>query len=131
MANSGWLVLAAMAFNLTRAVGVSVGGRHSKAVTATIRAQLIGVAARIIRSARRTALRLPTNWPWANRFQKLAAAGIGPPTRPDHPSSTERHQDLTEKPDQPATQVMPPTTNLMPPAAPPARRIRMASYATR
>ena len=38
MANSGWLVLAAMAFNLTRAVGVAAGGQHRKAVTATIRA---------------------------------------------------------------------------------------------
>ena len=81
MANSGWLVLAAMAFNLTRAVGVAAGGQHRKAVTATIRAQLIGIAARITRSARRTTLRLPTNWPWANGFQKLVAAGIGPPTR--------------------------------------------------
>jgi len=81
MANSGWLVLAAMAFNLTRAVGVAAGGRHVKAVTATIRAQLIGIAARITRSARQTTLRLPTNWPWANGFQKLATASIGPPTR--------------------------------------------------
>src|SRR6478609_2756579 len=81
MANSGWLVLAAMAFNLTRAVGVAAGGRHRKAVTATIRAQLIGIAARITRSARQTTLRLPTNWPWANGFQKLVTADIGPPTR--------------------------------------------------
>ena len=81
MANSGWLVLAAMAFNLTRALGVLAGGRHRKAVTATIRTQLISIAARITRSARQTTLRLPTNWPWANGFQKLATAGIGPPTR--------------------------------------------------
>jgi len=81
MANSGWLVLAAMAFNLTRAVGVAAGGRHRKAVTATIRAQLIWIAARITRSARQTTLRLPTNWPWANGFQKLLTADIGPPTQ--------------------------------------------------
>ena len=80
MANSGWLVLAAMAFNLTRAVGVAAGGQHGKAVTATIRAQLISIAGRITRSARRTTLRLPTNWPWANGFQKLVTASIGPPT---------------------------------------------------
>lgn len=80
MANSGWLVLAAMAFNLTRAVGVAAGGQHAKAVTATIRAQLINVAGRITRSARRVILRLPTNWPWANGFQKLITASIGPPT---------------------------------------------------
>ena len=80
MANSGWLVLAAMAFNLTRAVGVAAGGTHRKAVTATIRAQLINVAGRITRSARRSRMRLPTNWPWANGFQKLITASIGPPT---------------------------------------------------
>ncbi len=80
MANSGWLVLAAMAFNLTRAVGVAAGGKHVKAVTATVRAQLINVAGRITRSARRATLRMPTNWPWANGFQKLITASIGPPT---------------------------------------------------
>src|SRR6195952_4507340 len=80
MANSGWLVLAAMAFNLSRAVGVAAGGQHRKAVTATIRTQLILVAGRITRSARRATLRLPTNWPWANGFQKLITASIGPPT---------------------------------------------------
>jgi len=79
MANSGWLALAAMAFNLTRAVGVLAGGRHGKAVTATIRAQLISIAGRVTRSARRSMLRLPINWPWAKGFQKLVAASIGPP----------------------------------------------------
>src|ERR1700712_909607 len=81
MANSGWLVLAAVAFNLPRAPGLPAGGRHRKAVTATIRAQLIGIAARIPRSARQTTLRLPTNWPWAHGFQRIALACIGPPSR--------------------------------------------------
>ncbi len=81
MANSGWLVLAAMAFNLTRAVGVAAGGRHRKAVTATIRAQLILVAGRITRTARRSTLRLPTNWPWASGFRNLILASIQRPTR--------------------------------------------------
>ncbi len=80
MANSGCLVLAAMAFNLTRAVGVAAGDQHHKDVTATIRSQLINIAGRITRSARRCTLRLPTNWPWANGFQKLTTASIRPPT---------------------------------------------------
>ncbi len=80
MANSGWLVMAAMAFNLTRAVGRAAGRRHGKAVTATIRAQLINIAGRITRTARRSTLRLPTNWPWADGLQKLITASIGPPT---------------------------------------------------
>ncbi len=80
-ANSAWLVLAAMAFNLTRAVGVAAGGNHTTAVTATIRARLITIAARITRTAGKTTLRLPTEWLWEREFQKLIlAAGIGPPT---------------------------------------------------
>ena len=98
MANSGWLVLAAMAFNLTRALGVLAGGRHRKAVTATIRTQLIGVAARITRSARQTTLRLPTNWPWANGCQKLATAAPRP-------------EELTENTGPAGQPAMPPTRN--------------------
>ncbi len=78
-ANSAWLVLAAMAFNLTRAVGALAGRFHAKAVTATIRTQLITVAAQITRSARRATLRLPNRWPWANAWQRLFTAAIGPP----------------------------------------------------
>ena len=70
-----------MAFNLTRAVGVAAGGRHRNAVTATIRNQLINIAGRIARTARRSTLRLPTNWPWANGFQNLITASTGPPNR--------------------------------------------------
>jgi len=65
MANSAWLALAAMAFNLTRAIGALAGRFHGKATTRTFRAQLINVAARITRSARRATLRLPTRWPHA------------------------------------------------------------------
>jgi hypothetical protein len=79
MANSAWLVLAAMAFNLTRAVGGLASAFHGKAVTATIRTQLIAVAARVTRSARRTRLRLPTNWPAAAAWQQLFTAAVGPP----------------------------------------------------
>jgi len=78
-AHFAWLVLAAMAFNLTRATGVLADQFHAKAVTATIRAHLINVAARVARSARRTTLRLPTNWPWATAWQQLFDAAIGPP----------------------------------------------------
>jgi hypothetical protein len=79
MANSAWLVLAAMAFNLTRATGALASAFHAKAATATVRAQLIGVAARVTRSARRATLRLPTKWPWAAAWQQLFTATTGPP----------------------------------------------------
>jgi hypothetical protein len=80
-ANSAWLVLAAMAFNLTRAAGAVASTFHATATTATIRRQLITVAARITRSARRSTLRLPANWPWADAWQQLFTGATGPPDR--------------------------------------------------
>ena len=80
MANSAWLVLAAIAFNLTRAVGALASSFHAKAATATIRTQLINIAARVTCSARRATLRLPANWPWASAWQHLFTACTGPPT---------------------------------------------------
>src|SRR5665648_967279 len=62
-ANSAWTVLAAIAFNLTRATGTLASQFHAKATTATIRAQLITVPGRIARSARRLRLHLPQRWP--------------------------------------------------------------------
>ena len=38
MANSAWLVLAAIAFNLTRAAGTLASTFHARATTATLRA---------------------------------------------------------------------------------------------
>jgi hypothetical protein len=46
-------------------------GLHSKAETATIRTKLITVTARIALLARRTTLRLPTNWPWRPALQAM------------------------------------------------------------
>jgi hypothetical protein len=80
MANSAWLALAAIAFNLTRTAGALASTVHARATTATIRAQLINVAARITRSARRARLRLPAAWPWAAAWQQLFTAATGPPT---------------------------------------------------
>jgi hypothetical protein len=79
-ANGAWLVLAAMAFNLTRAAGALASLFHARATTATIRRQLINVPARSVRSARRLHLRLPTNWPWAADWLDLFTAAVGPPT---------------------------------------------------
>jgi hypothetical protein len=79
-ANGAWLVLAAMALNLTRAAGTLASLFHARATTATIRRQLINVPARPLRSARRIHLRLPTNWPWADAWLALHAAALGPPS---------------------------------------------------
>jgi len=73
-ANAAWLAIATIAFNLTRALGVTAGGRYARAETATIRAHLIHTPARVATSARRIRLHLPTRWPWASSWQRLWTA---------------------------------------------------------
>jgi hypothetical protein len=79
-ANAAWLVLAAIAFNLTRAAGCLASRVHARATTATLRTQLINVPARLARSARRLVLHLPEHWPWQAGLQQLLTATTGPPT---------------------------------------------------
>jgi hypothetical protein len=78
-ANSAWLVLAVMAFNLTRAAGTLAGGRLSRATTGTIRRTLITVPARVASSARRLTLHLPTTWPWQTHWIDLFTRTSSPP----------------------------------------------------
>ena len=68
-----------MAFNLTRAAGALAGGLHTKATTASLRAHLISVPARIATSARRPTLHLPRDWPWETGWQHLFDSTTGPP----------------------------------------------------
>jgi hypothetical protein len=70
-ANSAWLVLAAIAFNLTHAAGTLASPFHARATGATIRQHLITVPARLARSGRRLHLHLPTAWPWRHDWQDL------------------------------------------------------------
>jgi hypothetical protein len=79
-ANAAWLVLAVMAFNLTRAAATLAGGELARATTATIRRKLVNVAARIASSARRITLHLPLNWPWQTPWAQLFTRLCGPPT---------------------------------------------------
>ena len=78
-ANAAWLVLAVMAFNLTRAAATLAGPELAKARTATIRRKLINIAARIASSARRITLHLPTGWPWEDAWTALFNHVCGPP----------------------------------------------------
>lgn len=78
-ANSAWLVLATIAFNLTRALGTIAGGPHAKATTGTIRRRIIAVPARIASSARRLTLHLPIAWPWQDAWQTVFEHALGPP----------------------------------------------------
>jgi len=73
-ANAAWAVLWAIAHNLTRAAGTLASTFHARAATATIRAQLINVPARIARGARRLTLHLPEAWPWEAAWTGLHAA---------------------------------------------------------
>jgi hypothetical protein len=78
--NAAWLVMAAIAFNLTRAAGTIASVFHAKATTATIRRQLIAVPGRLARSARKLVIHLPSHWPWQDSWQGLFNATCGPPT---------------------------------------------------
>lgn len=79
-ANAAWLVLAVMAFNLTRAAATITGPAFAKATTATIRRKIINIPARIASSARKLTLHLPENWPWETAWRSLFdASSCAPP----------------------------------------------------
>jgi hypothetical protein len=80
-ANAAWLQLAAIAHTLTRALGVLASPAHATARGATIRNQLIGVAARAARSGRGTITwHLPQHWPWERHWLNVFhATHRGPP----------------------------------------------------
>ena len=80
---AAWLVLAVIAYDLTRAAGVIADSHRklSRAVTATIRRVLINVPARIASSARRLCLHLPESWPWERAWPALLQRVTSPPKR--------------------------------------------------
>ena len=78
-ANAAWLVLAVMAFNLTRVAGTRAEPQFAKATTATIRRKLITVPARVATSARRVSLHLPHAWPWETAWTELFDRVSDPP----------------------------------------------------
>lgn len=78
-ANAAWLVLAVIAFNLTRAAASLTDPQIAKATTATIRRKLITVPARVATSARRLTLHLPQAWPWETAWTVLFDRVSDPP----------------------------------------------------
>jgi hypothetical protein len=78
-ANAAWLVLAVIAFNLTRAAASLTDPQMAKATTATIRRKLITVPARVATSARRITLHLPRAWPWETAWTALFDRVNDPP----------------------------------------------------
>ena len=78
-ANAAWLTLWAMSFNLLRAAGALASAFHARATTATLRAHLVNVPARLARSARRLIVHLPRHWPWAQAWTHLFDIVHAPP----------------------------------------------------
>jgi len=78
-ANAAWLVLATIAFNLSRATGTLTGTELGKARSGTIRRKLDSIPAHLSTSARKIVLHLPSNWPWETGWNVLFAAACGPP----------------------------------------------------
>jgi hypothetical protein len=78
-ANGAWLACAAIAHNLTRAAGHLTAPRYASARAATIRTQLINVAARLAHHARTIHLHLPEHWPWQQAWNNLFATVHAPP----------------------------------------------------
>jgi hypothetical protein len=78
-ANSAWLACAGIAHNLLRAAGHLAAPHYATAKAATIRRELIHVAARLAHRARTIHLHLPQRWPWQNAFTHLFVAVHAPP----------------------------------------------------
>ena len=78
-ANAAWLVVAVMAFNLTRAAETIAAGALARATTATIRRRIVMVAARVARRSRRLVLHLPEGWKWESQWRRLFNHGHSPP----------------------------------------------------
>jgi hypothetical protein len=79
-ANAAWLSIAAMAHNLVRAAGALASLSFAKARAATIRRDLIAVAARTARHGRgHITLHLPGAWHREQEWLNLLAAACGPP----------------------------------------------------
>jgi len=79
-ANAAWLSIAAMAHNLLRAAGALASLPFARARAATIRRDLIAVAARTARHGRgHLTLHLPGGWHREQEWLNLLGAACGPP----------------------------------------------------
>ena len=76
-ANSAWVLCAAIAHNLMRAVGVLAGATNRVARGSTLRRRIVNIPARLARPQRRAVLHLPSQWPWAQAWRTLWHNTIG------------------------------------------------------
>lgn len=75
-ANSAWLVLAVITYNLTRATATLAG--LANATSTTIRTTLITIPARLATSGHHLTLHLPRAWPWHTHWNQLYTT-LAPP----------------------------------------------------
>lgn len=78
-ANAAWLAIAAMAHNLMRTAATIIGGTMARVRALTLRNRIISIPARIAHRARRLILHLPTDWKWADAFDRLWHTALSPP----------------------------------------------------
>jgi hypothetical protein len=82
-ANAAWLACAAISCNLLRAAGALASLAYAKARGATIRRDLITIAARTARHGRgHLTLHLPAGWHRDQQWLNLFQAACGPPATP-------------------------------------------------
>jgi hypothetical protein len=81
-ANAAWLACAAIAHNLLRAAGSLASLTYARSRGATLRRDLIGVAARIARRGRgHITIHLPEGWHRQTGWMSLFEAACGPPAQ--------------------------------------------------
>jgi hypothetical protein len=79
-ANAAWLALAAMSCNLLRAAGALASRTYARARGATVRRDLISIAARTARHGRgHLTVHLPERWHREHEWMNLLQAACGPP----------------------------------------------------
>jgi hypothetical protein len=80
-ANAAWLALAAISGNLLRAAGALASRTYARARGATVRRDLINIAARAARHGRgHLTMHLPAGWHRDREWLNLFEAACGPPT---------------------------------------------------
>lgn len=80
VANSIWLHLAAMTYNLLRAAA-SLTGHLAHATGATISTAIIAVPARLARRSRRLTIHMPRNWRHRHSWAAIVEYATAPPPR--------------------------------------------------
>lgn len=70
-ANTAWLTLVGIAYNLARWTARAAGLGH--VTTKTLRLTIIATPARLVHRSRRRWLRMPTHWPWAQHIRDALA----------------------------------------------------------